>query len=140
MGRDVPMIVGWTRGGMLAAMVMMAGCGWKGPQPLQAWKAVGESDNIIALDEGAHTLVAIQTKGVGRTDDGRMSIRLELANLSKKDLTVQVQTLFRDKAGVPTGDDTPFEALVLPGGGSVLYETASLAADAAKFTVQVKTP
>ncbi len=124
----------------MALMVGLMGCGWKGPQPLQAWKAVGESENIVAMDKAAHMLVAVQTKGVGRTADGRLELRLELANLGDQDFPVQVQTLFRDASGVPTGDDTPFEVVVLPGGGSTVYETSSLTAAAKTFTVQVRTP
>lgn len=138
MGRDVS-----VNRPLLAALVglTLAACApWQGPKPLQAWKAAGTADDVVALDKAAHTLVAVQTRSVQRTPDGRMAVRLELANLSDQDLTVQVQTLFRDAKGVPTGEDTPFEAVVLPGMGSTLYETASLGTDAQSFTVQVKTP
>lgn len=131
MGRALP---------VMALLVGLAGCGWKGPQPLQAWKAVGESPDIVAMDRAVHMLVAVQTKGVTRTDDGRLQVRLELANLGDEDFPVQVQTLFRDAQGVPTGDDTPFEVVVLPGGGSTVYQTSSLTAAAKSFTVQVRTP
>lgn len=131
MGRALP---------VMALMVGLMGCGWKGPKPLKAWKAVGKSENIVAMDKAAHMLVAVQTKGVGRTADGRLELRLELANLGDQDFPVQVQTLFRDASGVPTGDDTPFEVVVLPGGGSTVYETSSLTAAAKTFTVQVRTP
>ena len=138
MGRDVP--VNRPLLGALVALALSACASWQGPKPLQAWKAAGQSDDVVALDKAAHTLVAVQTRAVERTSDGRMSVRLELANLSDKDLTVQVQTLFRDAKGVPTGEDTPFEAVLLPGMGSSLYETSSLRPDAQAFTVQVKTP
>ena len=69
-----------------------------------------------------------------------MTVRLELANLSSLDLDVQVQTLFRDEAGMPTQDSPPFEMLVLPGNGSRPYEVSSLQPGVQSFTVQIKTP
>ena len=140
MGRALP-VTGALRGGLLALLWTVAGCAaWQGPKPLQAWKAVGKSEEIVALDKAAHTLVAVQSKAEERRPDGRLALRVELANLSDKDLAIQVQTLFRDKAGVPTGEDTPFEPMVLPGMGSKIYSVVSLRPDAATYTIQVKTP
>ena len=133
MGRALP-----VKAALLAAM-FVAGCAWRGPQPLDAWKAVGSSDDIIALDEAAHRLVAVQTKAQDRTADGRLRLRLELANLSDKDLPVQVQTRFRDASGAVIGDDTPAEMMVLPAQGSKGYQVVSLQATAAAYTVSVNT-
>lgn len=137
MGRDVPVKLA---GAALLALSLAACGSWRGPKPLQAWKAVGKSPDVVALDEAAHALVAVQTREVERSADGRMAVRLELANLSDKDLNVQVRTLFRDKKGTPLGDTTPFEMVTLPGLGSSIYEASSFSESAAAFTVSVKTP
>ena len=89
---------------MFAAVV---GCGWKGPLPMQTWPGVDNAEQHIALDKAAFKLVAVQTRSVSRTPGGQLQLRIELANLSSKDLPVQVQTLFRDSDGVPSGEDTP---------------------------------
>lgn len=130
MGRHVPVILA----------LFLAGCAFRGPVPLQTWPEIEPSSNVIALDKQAYKLVAIQGQQISRVADGRLNVKLELANLSDKDLPVQIQTLYRNKAGMLSGESTPFEMVVLPGNGSKLYETTSLKIDAASFTVQVKTP
>jgi len=101
---------------------------------------VAASDEILALDEAAWKLVAVQNRSVERQADGRMSVRVELANLSAMDLSVQVSTLFRDAQGMPSSSGTPFEMIVIPGNGSQLYEVTSLERNPESFTVQIKTP
>jgi len=97
-------------------------------------------DSVITLDKAAYKLVAVQAEANETLPDGRLKVKLELANLSALDLPVQIQTLFRDANGMLLGDATPFEMQVLPGNASALYETTSLAPGAASFTVQIKTP
>lgn len=134
MGRHVSVMAA----AMLAALV--AGCGWRGPAPLQTFPGVVQGVDVVALDEAAWKLVAIQNRSVNSTPDGRMTIKLELANLSSLDLDIQVQALFRDAQGLPMSDNPPFEMLVLPGGGSRLYEVSSLQPSPGSFTIQIKTP
>lgn len=136
MGSDVP-VKRLLSAALLAGLVA---CGWKGPAEVQTWPGVEPGPDVIALDKAAYKLVAVQNKVVEKTDDGRLKLRIELANLSSLDLSVQVQTLYRDGEGMLTGDATPFEMIVLPGNGSKLYETAALKPSAESFTVQIKTP
>ncbi len=133
MGRDVPVTA------FLA--LVLAGCAsWVGPQALQAWPGVASGESVQALDEAAWKLVAVKEVSVGRTADGRLSARVVLINLSDKDLPVQMQTIFRDAAGAPVGDETPFGMHVLPGGGTKVMELVANDATAAAYTLQVKTP
>ncbi|MEL6347265.1 MAG: hypothetical protein AAFV53_29385 [Myxococcota bacterium] len=124
------------------AMVAMlwVGCAWRGPKPLQTFPKVAPSVQVVALDQEAYQLVAIQNQQVNALEDGRLQVQVELANLSSLDLDIQVQTTFRDSDGMPAGDSTPFEVLVIPGNGSKLYEVISVRTDPAMYTVQVKTP
>ena len=114
MGRDVS-----VNRPLLAALVglTLAACAaWQGPKPLQAWRP-----RAPPMTWWRWTRPPIPSSPSRR---GRCSARrtggwrcAELANLSDQDLTVQVQTFFRDAKGVPTGEDT-LEAVVLPGMGS----------------------
>lgn len=143
MGRDVPVSAGsWPARtlGAVALGLLLSGCGWTGPMNAQTWSDVAAGPDVITLDKAAYKLVAVQNKSTERLQDGRLEVRLELANLSSKDLPVQVQTLYRDEAGVLLDDATPFEMIVLPGNGSKLYKATSLKAAAASYTVQIKTP
>jgi hypothetical protein len=124
----------------LAALLLSACSSWLGPQALQAYPGVTNDNRVVALDKAAWKLVAVKNLASERSKDGRLHVRVELSNQSDKDLPVQLQILFRDKAGQITGEDTPFQMVVLPGGAVKLYEVTSLRTDAAAYTVQVKAP
>jgi hypothetical protein len=134
MGRDVPVTAA------IAALFLSACSSWVGPQALQAYPGVQNNNKVVALDKAAWKLVAVKNLARERTADGRLHVRVELSNQSDKHLPVQLQILFRDKAGQITGEDTPFQMVVLPGGAVKLYEVTSLRTDAASYTVQVKAP
>ena len=135
MGRDVP-----VKAAILGLSLLLGGCAWHGPKDAQVWPELTAGPDVVTLDKAAYTLVAVQNKKVERLADGRTEVRLELANLSAKDLPIQVQTLFRDAGGTLLDDATPFEMIVLPGNGSKLYKATSLKPGAATYTVQIKTP
>jgi uncharacterized protein YcfL len=122
------------------SLAMVVGCGWRGPSPVQTFPGVASSVDVVALDKAAWQLVAVQNRSVTTAPDGRLTIKLELANLSSLDLDVQVQTFFRDAEGLPVRDNPPFEMIVLPGSGSRLYQVSSLQPHSGSFTVQIKTP
>ena len=136
MGRDVPM----TRPLIAGVLSLLAACAWQGPVPLQTWPDVADSPEVVALDKAAWQLVAIQKKDVQTTADGHMQLAFELVNLSSKDLTVQVQTVFRNQSGMLTGDETSWQMLTLAGNGSKLYEVKSLSTTPGSYLIQVKTP
>ncbi|MEC7948701.1 MAG: hypothetical protein VX265_14135 [Myxococcota bacterium] len=134
MGRDVPVKA------LFLATLLSACSSWVGPQALQAYPGVENPGKVVAIDKAAWKLVAVRNLASDRTADGRLHVRVELSNQSAKDLPVQLQVLFRDDAGQITGEDTPFQMVVLPGGAVKLHEVTSLRTDAAAYTVQVKTP
>ena len=133
MGRHVPVIRALLLG------LLLSGC-WHGPAPIQTARGVDSADHIITLDKAAWKLVALDSHRVERLEDGRLQIRLEVANLSSLDLEIQIQTIFRDAGGALTGEETPLEMIVLPGGGVKIYEVTSLQPGPSTFTVQIKTP
>jgi len=122
------------------ALALLTACAWRGPMPAQSYPGVESNDAVMTLDKAAYKLVAVRNSAISRGEDGALTVKLELVNLSSLDLAVQVQTLFRDEQGLPSGEDTPFEMIVLPGSGYKLYEVTSLKTSAADFTVQIKTP
>ena len=118
----------------------LAACGWHGPTAAQTWPGVKNDDVIIALDKAAYKLVGVSAHQAIPESDGRLRVTLELSNLSALDLPVQVQTVFRDKDGMLTGDETNAAMIVLPGDGSSRYEVVSLTPNPGSYTVSIKTP
>lgn len=132
MGRHVPVIA--------LAFALLAGCAWKGPKELQAFKPLKETEAVLAVDEAAYKLVAMSQLEANRLDDKRLQLIIELNNLSAADLTVQVKTTFRDQDGSLYGDETSWRTLTLPGGSDYRYEVVSLQSKADTYKVQIRTP
>jgi len=120
--------------------IWAVGCAAWAPTPAQTFPDLEPTSDVITLDKAAFKLVAVKALTADRTDEGRLAVRMELANLSDQDLPLQLQTLFRDEGEMLIGDQSPFEMVVLPGSGSKLYEVSSLNPKAATFTIQIKTP
>ena len=137
MGRDVPVMSG---PGILLAGLLAVGCSWRGPAPLQTPRGVESTSSVMAMDKAAWKLVALNQVQADREDDGRLRVVLELANLSSKELAVQVQTVFRDKDGRLYDDETNWQMVVLPGSANYRYEVVSLRPAADSFLVQLKAP
>ena len=131
MGRDVPV--------MLAAL-LLAGCAWQGPAPLQTYPELEPSESVLAVDKAAWKLVALRHIQTDREADGRLRLTIELENLSSKDLPVQIKTVFRSADGRLTGDESSWQMVVLNGGATERYDMVSMTSEAGQFEVQVKTP
>ena len=134
MGRHVPVMLG------AALIAGLAGCAWKGPEPLQTFSPLKETTSVLAADEAASKLVAMSQLQADREADGRLKLVLELNNLSSQPLPVQVQTVFRDAEGALYGDETNWQMITLPGAGDYRYEVMSLQSKADSFVVQIRTP
>lgn len=139
MGRDVP-VSGALRVATLALAVLLLPACFKGPKPLRAAAGVDEAGDIVALHGKIYRKVEIANQVTRPLPDGRLEVRVELANRSRKDLPVQIQTVFRDGEGMLMSDSTAFEVVVLPAGGSKLYEVKSLQPGPASHLVQVRKP
>jgi len=129
----------WVSTAALCAALLFGGCAWRGPAPAQVYPGVQKTDSVLALDKAAWRLVAVQNQEVERTEDGRLRVQLEIANLSNLDVAIMMQTQFRDKSDAPMGDATPFQTLVIPGAGTKVYEITSLQINPSRFTVSIKT-
>ena len=135
MGRHVPVIL------VLALVaISTAGCSWR-PIPARGLTGIDSTADVLALDPDAYDTVALRAKQVTRTEDGRLRIELDIANIdpSWRTVTVQVQTRFLDPAGVYSGDETPMEMVVISPDSTVHYECVSLT-PAASYVVHIKTP
>lgn len=131
MGRHVP---------VTALLLALAACAWRGPMPAQTFPGVDSTPAVMAMDRAAYKLVGVQALQAVPEGDARLRVTVEITNLSSLDLPVQVQTIFRDKDGMLTGDETNWQMIVLPGNGSSRYEVVSLTPSPGSYTVQIRTP
>ena len=70
--------------------------------------------------------------------DGRLEVRANVHNRLGKRIQGQVNCVFKDAEGFSTGDETPFQSLILDERGQKTVTFTSLNKKAKDYTVQVR--
>jgi len=68
---------------------------------------------LVLLDHGVERSLTCSGLFERFTDDGRLQITANLRNRLNRRIQVQINCVFKDALGAPTGDATPFETLIL---------------------------
>lgn len=125
-------------------LVVPAGCGGrsKAPDMARMDKAAVEAAQspVNILDPDLRKKVAADLAKAQRLPNGRLQAAVNLRNSSKKDLTILVRVVFKDEAGISTGDETEWKQLFLQPQQIQTISETSLNKKAESFTVEVTTP
>jgi hypothetical protein len=127
----------------LAAALLGAGCGStydKGPYLAETSKTPPYEmmEKFVLLDPDLQysiTCVGLQEKWL---DDGRLQVAVQIRNRENRRIEVQANCVFKDADRVSTGDDTPFQALILTENATETLKFTSTNDRAKKFTVRVR--
>jgi len=92
----------------------------------------------VILDEELKELIAVDDQDSERTKQGRLKTMSNVRNRTNQDLTVQVQTVFRDESGFSIGDDTSWDTIVLTANETRTISATSTSKKAERFTVRVR--
>jgi len=95
---------------------------------------------VNILDDDLRNRVAADIASKERLEDGRLRIRTNLRNSTKKDLNVIVRVVFKDEQGLSTGDETEWEYIYFAPQQIITHSGISRENDAANFTVEVRRP
>jgi hypothetical protein len=119
--------------------LVLAGCA--GRVPAETIGDLPSAKNIVTLDCTAHGAVAIQAKRSATLADGRLKVELEIANVTSPAhaVTIQVRARFLDAQGMLTGDETPFETILVAANTSVRYAATSAKTAVADYVVEIRT-
>lgn len=71
-------------------------------------------------------------------DDGRIEVTAQIRNREARRLVVQANCVFKDAAGVGTGDETPFQTLILTENATEQLKFVSANSAAKKYTIRVR--
>ncbi|SDS02629.1 hypothetical protein [Opitutus sp. GAS368] len=71
-------------------------------------------------------------------ESGRLEVVANLRNHGREAITMQVRCVFKDAADVPTGDETPWQALNLAAGDTEAVRYSAGNNLARKFTILVR--
>lgn len=73
-----------------------------------------------------------------RLPDGRLQVGCQIRNKEKRRIQVQVQCVFKDGQGFSTGDETPWENLILTENATETLRFTSMNNQAASYLVRVR--
>lgn len=83
---------------------------------------------------------SVTCSGIQQTalPDGRLKVVANVRNREARRIQVQVNCVFKDAQGFPTGDETPFQTLILSENAQEGVEFVSMNDKAKKYTIRVR--
>lgn len=94
--------------------------------------------SFVLMDSGARksiTCSGIQQKTL---PDGRLEVVANIRNRENRRIQVQVDCVFKDEQGFPTGDETLWQTLILTENGQEGVTFTSMNNLAKKYTIRVR--
>jgi hypothetical protein len=125
-----------------AAVLLVAGCSThdKGPY-LPEWSQTPAYENrepVVLLDPGVQYSVTYTGVQEQTLPDGRLQVVVHLRNRENRRIEVQANCVFKDQNYFLTGDETPFQMVVLTENATQDVIFTSMNDRAKKFTVRVR--
>jgi uncharacterized protein YcfL len=123
--------------------VLLTGCSStydKGPYLPQQSKtpAYENTEKLVLLDPGVQYSVTCTGINEHTLADGRLEITVQLRNRENRRIEVQANCVFKDAAGVTTGDETPFHAVILTENATEQVKFTSMNNLARKYTIRIR--
>lgn len=121
--------------------IMLAGCAGvpaKGIKPIKESQLYEETETFVYLSKGMNKRLLLSDQLVSATEDGRLVVKAKLFNKLSENLRVQFQTIFKDKDGYPTGDQTNWELVVIPHNAYYYYEVKAMNTKAEKYVTRCR--
>jgi len=126
---------------LLVLVSLIAGCNSvpaKGIAPIKASQLYEETETFVYLDKGLNKQLMLVDQATSSTEDARLIVKAKLFNKLAQDLRVQLQTIFKDANGYPTGDETNWELVVIPHNAYYYYDVTAMNAKAAKYVTRCR--
>lgn len=126
----------------LAAGLLVAGCSTydKGPYLPQNSKtpAYENTENFVLLDPGTRRSITCPAMQERTLADGRLEVIAHIRNRENRRIEVQVNCVFKDVNGFTTGDETPFQTVILTENATEQVKFTSTTTSANKYTIRVR--
>jgi uncharacterized protein YcfL len=100
--------------------------------------ALETREKIVLLDKMVQQSVDCSGLQERVNADGRLEVIAHLRNRETRRIQVQVNCVFKDEQGLPTGDETPFQNVILSENAQESVRFVSMNDRARKFTIRVR--
>ncbi len=120
-------------------VLLFAGCAGGAYQAKNADKYGQErTARFVLMDSGAQR--SVTSAGLSETTlpDGRLMVAAILRNREERRIQVQAQCVFKDAGGFSTGDETPWENVILTENGQETVRFQSMNNQSKTYTVRVR--
>ncbi len=100
--------------------------------------ALENSERFVLLNKAAErsvTCTGIQERAL---EDGRIEVVANVRNRLKRRIQVQINCVFKDDQGFPTGDETPFTDVILTENAQEGVRFTSMNNQAKRYTIRVR--
>lgn len=126
-----------------AVLLFAAGCSSpydRGPYAPQQSRtpALENKEPVVLLDPGVQYSITCTGVQERTLPDGRLEVIAQIRNRENRRIEVQVNCVFKDQNGFTTGDETPFQPLILTENATEQVVFTSLNDLARKYTIRVR--
>ena len=126
----------------VVAALVVAGCSTydKGPYLPEQSKtpAYENTERFVLLDPGVKYTITCTGINERTLEDGRIEITAQIRNRENRRIEVQANCIFKDGNMVSTGDETPFQTVILTENATESVKFVSANNLAKKYTVRVR--
>ena len=126
----------------VTAALLIAGCSTydKGPYLPQQSKtpAYENTERFVLLDPGAQRSITCTGIHEATLSDGRLEVTAQIRNRENRRLEVQANCVFKDGNGISTGDETPFQTVILTENATEQVKFTAANATSKKYTIRVR--
>lgn len=125
---------------LVLGSMIIAGCAAPGPYlPKDATKNTLEnSEHFVVLDKEVQHSITCTGIAQQRLADGRLSVAANIKNRESRRIEVQIRCVFKDEGAFSTGDETPWETLILSENSTQTVRFASVNNLAHNYTLTVR--
>lgn len=124
----------------LSVILSMAGCRTEGAYP-PVNTTTHDLENhakFVLMDSGTQHSVTASLLQERFQDDGRLEVIANIRNRENRRIQVQVNCVFKDGLGSSTGDETPWQNLILTENGQESVRFISMNNKARTYTIRVR--
>lgn len=124
-----------------AGLFLLNGCATE-PGPYTAQDTtkytVENTEKFVLLDKPTQNSITCTGLQERILEDGRVEVVANIKNREARRLQVQVNCVFKDEQGFSTGDETPFQTLILAENSTEAVRFTAMNTLAKKYTIRVR--
>jgi uncharacterized protein YcfL len=123
-----------------AGLVLLVGCATPGPfTPQDTTRyTIENTEKFVLLDKPTQVSVTCTGLQERTLADGRLEVVANVKNREARRIEVQINAVFKDDQGFSTGDETPFQTLILAENSTEAVRFTAMNTLAKKYTLRVR--